>query len=32
LPNYEEFRQVFSDWQDRMKQPEKKEESIPEAQ
>jgi segregation and condensation protein B len=32
LPNYEEFRQVFTDWQDRMKQPEKKEESIPETQ
>lgn len=32
LPNYEEFRQVFADWQDRMKQPEKKEESIPETQ
>lgn len=32
LPKYEEFRQVFTDWQDRMKQPEKKEESIPETQ
>jgi segregation and condensation protein B len=32
LPNYEEFRQVFMDWQDRMKQPEKKEELIPETQ
>jgi segregation and condensation protein B len=32
LPNYEEFRQVFSDWQDRMKQPEKKEESVSETQ
>jgi segregation and condensation protein B len=37
LPNYEEFRQVFEDWQNRMKEPEKnseikKEESVLETQ
>lgn len=29
LPNYEEFRQVFEDWQQRMKEPEAKKEEVP---